>query len=154
MKCFLVLLAAVWLMLGLALLHTATAAEQPIGQATVSVTRGDLNGRQSPDVHSAKVAWYQDGETISIYEVSGEWALTDGSEAGTCWVSIHYLTTEDAGAYTVTSNGRLRVRNTPDGDTIGWLKPGQTIDVLAIFGGWARTESGWVMAEYLERRDD
>ena len=148
-KRYAVLLAAVWLMLTLA--WVADASEpQPIAQATVTVTRGDLNGRQRPDIRSPKVAWYKDGEIISIYEISGEWALTDGSEYGTCWVNINYLTTDNAGTYVVNSNGRLRIRNTPNGDTIGWLKPGQTINVLAIFGGWARTDNGWVMAEFLQ----
>ena len=149
MKRWLILLTAVWLMLALA--WAADAQErQTIGQATVTVRNGDLNGRQSPDIHSPKIAWFPDGETISIYEVNGDWALTDGSEYGTCWVNINYLLTEDAGAYTVTANGRLRVRSTPDGTTIGWLKPGQTVDVLSIFGGWARTDNGWVMAEFLQ----
>lgn len=140
-------------MLALAWAADATAQDpQPIGQATVSVRRGDLNGRERPDIHSPKVARFPDGETISIYEIRGDWALTDGGETGTCWVHADYLTTEDAGSYTVISNGRLRVRSTPDGDTVGWLQPGQSVDMLAIFGGWARTESGWVMAEYLEKR--
>ena len=79
--------------------------------------------------------------------------LTEGGEYGTCWVHINYLMTEDAGSYTVVANGRLRVRDTPYGDTIGWLKPGQTIEVLAIFGSWARMENGWVMTEYLEVKE-
>ncbi len=147
-KRYAALLAAVWLMLVLA--WAADATEQPIAQATVTVRHGDLNGRQSPDVHSPKVAWFPDGDVIDIYEIWGEWALTKGGETGTCWVCIDYLATEDAGTYTVNSNGRLRIRNTPDGNTVGWLKPGQTVEVLSIFGDWARTENGWVMAEYLK----
>lgn len=146
MKRYIAIIAAVWLMLALA--WAADAATQ----ATVTVSHGDLNGRRDPDIHSPKVAWYQDGEVIAIYDIDGQWALTDGSEAGTCWVCIDYLVTEDAGTYIVTANGRLRVRSTPDGDTVGWLRPMQAVEVLSIFGDWARTEAGWVMAEYLERR--
>ena len=153
MKRWIVLITSVWLMLGLA--WAADAQElQPIGQATVTVNRGDLNGRKSPDLRSAKVAWFQDGAVINIYELDGEWAMTEGGEYGTCWANINYLITEDAGTYAVTANGRLRVRSTPDGDTVGWLKPGQTVEVLSIFGAWARTENGWVMAEYLERGEE
>jgi hypothetical protein len=104
MKRYLALLAAVWLMLALA--WAADASMQPFAQATVAVRHGDLNGRQSPDVHSAKVAWYQNGDVIAIYEIDGAWALTDGGETGTCWVCIDYLTNDDAGAYTVAGNGR------------------------------------------------
>ena len=155
MKKTIALIAVVWLMLGMAWAHDAAAEElRPIGQATVNVRRGDLNGRQRPEVHSAIVAWYQNGEDISIYEIDGEWALTAGSEYGTCWVNINYLATEEAGSYTVNANGRLRVRETPGGNTVGWFKPGQTVEVLSIFGTWARTETGWVMSEYLERRND
>ncbi len=155
MKRFLFLLAAVWIVLALAWADDATAEEpRPIGRATVSVRHGDLNGRQSPDVHSQKVAWFQNGDVIDVYEIDGEWALTDGGEYGTCWVNIGFLTTEDAGTYTVTANGRVRVRKTPDGDAVGWLRPGQQVDVLCVVGGWARTGKGWVMAEYMERRDD
>ncbi len=154
MKRYLIQLTAIWLMLALVWATDAAAQNlELIGQATVSVRRGDLNGRQSPDVHSPKVAWFQDGEIISIYEVQGDWALTVGGEYGTCWVCIDYLMTEDAGTYTITANGRVRLRNTPDGDTIGWLKPGQVVEVLSIFGDWARTENGWVMAEYLEANE-
>ena len=154
MKRHLTLIIAAWLMLSMAWAADSIAQElQPIGQATVSVRHGDLNGRQSPDVHSPKVAWFQDGEIISIYEIQCEWALTEGGEYGTCWVHINYLLTEEQGQYTVTANGRVRLRITPDGDAIGWLKPGQTIEVLAIFSEWARTENGWVMAEYLEANE-
>ncbi|HPJ03347.1 MAG TPA: hypothetical protein PKU80_10950 [Candidatus Limiplasma sp.] len=151
MKQYLTLIIAAWLMLSLAWAADATAQDmQLIGTATVNVRRGDLNGRKYPDVHSPKVAWFQDGEMISIYEIQCEWVLTEGGEYGTCWVNISYLMTDEAGLYTVTANGRVRLRSTPDGDAIGWLKPGQTVEVLSIFGEWARMEKGWVMAEYLE----
>ena len=68
MKRWLILLIAVWLMIALAWAADATAQElQPIGQATVSVIRGDLNGRLGPDIHSQIMAWFQDGDVIDIY---------------------------------------------------------------------------------------
>lgn len=148
MRRYIAILAAVWLMLGLAW------AADAVTQATVTVTHDDLNGHPRPDVHSPNTAWFPDGEVIAIYEIDGNWALTDGSEAGTCWVCIDYLTTEDAGEYTVTGNGRVRIRDTPDGSTAGWLKLGQVVDVYGVFDGWARVDGGWVMIEYLERIEE
>ena len=151
MKRFLAVLTVVWLMLGIAWAHDAAA------DTTMYVHVSDdshLNGRHSPTRDSAIEMRLHAGDAVTVCGIDGGWAKIKGGEAGTCWVSIHYLVTADAGDYTVTSNGRLRVRSTPDGSTIGWLKPGQRVDVLAIFGGWARTDIGWMMAEYLERRDD
>jgi|GEM_PF-3286028 len=153
MKRILILLAAVWLMLGFAGLCEARADETTV--MYVHVRDGTyLNGRHDPAKDSAVEMRLYRGDAVTVLAVNGNWAQIKGGEAGTCWCSVAYLADyppgETAPLYTVDSDGRVRVRESPNGKAVGYVNDGDTVEVRFIADGWAYTGDGYVMAEYLE----
>ena len=91
----------------------------------------------------------QCGDEVVVYEVSGQWAKVAGGETGYVWCSVAYLSSalpdRDPQTYTVRSNGRVRVRDTPDGDLVRWLQDGDAVQVQCWFDGWAYIGDGYVL---------
>ena len=138
----------------LAAINGSLAEEQPT-QMYVTVSAGRwLNGRYQPDTHSSIEARFQSGDTVDVYEVSGDWARVAGGESGTVWCDIHYLSAtapdEQPETCTVHADGRVRVRETPDGKLIRWLNNGDTVQVQCRIDGWAYIGDGYVQDQYLE----
>jgi hypothetical protein len=154
-KVLLIVTLLVWLSLASAFCHDAFAEELPIAQAVVVVTNGDLNGRSLPSLEGLKVAWFQNGSVIDLYELEGDWAKTIGGEAYFCWVNVRYLITADAGQYTIDASGRVWIRSKPSTSSkrCGSLKSGAVVGVFGIFGEWAFTEKGWVMTKFLRKEE-
>ena len=152
MKRFLAVLTVVWLMLGIAWAHDAAA------DTTMYVHVSDdsyLNGRRSPTRDSAIEMRLHAGDAVTVCGMDGGWAPIKGGEAGTCWCSVAYLADyppgETAPLYTVSSDGRVRVRRSPNGETLRYVRNGNTVEVRFIADGWAYIGNGYIMTEFLER---
>jgi len=71
------------------------------------------------------------------------------------YVSVKFFEIEDSGAYTVTANGRVRMRKSPGGSADGFIRPGERVRVMAwryaADGSlWARCAGGcYISAQYL-----
>jgi hypothetical protein len=109
------------------------------------------------------------GGTEIGYLECGDWFETDAVEAdgwircygigeyGEGWVWCGYVATEEPEKigvrYRVASNGLVIIRkwmNGPKVDGRCYLTNGSTVQVFCIADGWAVTNRGYIMAEYLE----
>jgi len=110
-----------------------------------------LNVRVGPGTDYTKVREITQGVRYAYYEVFDEWVrIGDG------WVSTEYFyvegtTAEDATTATVTTNN-LNVRSGPDTTfrRVGGYMEDDTIEILAVVGGWGYTEKGWISMMYVE----
>jgi hypothetical protein len=155
MKRLTAMLFATWLILGLAFLHDAAAEEGCV--MYVHVRDGSfLNGRREPNLQSPILMTMERGFEAHVIGVKNGWAEIEGGEAGTAWCCVDYLADyrpgEDAPLYTVVSDGRVRVRQSPDGKTVDYVWDGDTVKVRFVIDGWAYIGRGYVMAEFLEER--
>ena len=142
------------LLFALPLLSQAMAEEaQPTTMYVVGV-KSWLNGRAEPDMDSNVEARFTLGTDVAVYEVSGQWAKVAGGESGYVWCYMDYLTsekpsdkTQKSPVYTVKSNGRVNVRDTPDmdGDHVRWLEDGDTVQVQSWYNGWAYIGDGYML---------
>lgn len=160
MKRFILLMAM------LVLLPYCVRAE-PVSVAEVwppcymTVALGDhqlLNVRKQPEKSASAWGTLRGGEDVYVTAIDGAWATVDyGKETG--YVQLRYVEITANTACTVTSNGRVRLRERPGGKLCGFLQDGQTVMALAWqFDDenalWARTATGYVMAEYLDVAED
>lgn len=157
MKRYLALLAAVWLMLGFAWLYEAVATEPTV--MYVHVREGTfLNGRREPNKQSPVLVRLWRGDTVEVVAAKNDWVQITGGEAGTAWCYAaclrSYPLDTDPILYTVASNGRVRVRKEPDGKTVRYVNNGDAVMVQFVIDGWAYIESGYIMTEFLERREN
>lgn len=135
---------------------TMAEAEAEGDVAYVAVRKGThLNGRAEPRKKSDAVARFLHGDEVEVVELCGGWAkLTDGGEAEYSYVAVEYLRTSpelEVIPMRVCSDGRVRVRESPDGKKVkGYVRDGDTVDVLLCCCGWAMTKGGWIKSEYLE----
>ncbi len=142
------------LLFALPLFHLAMADEAQSTPMYVTGVKSWLNGRAKPDRDSDVEARFTVGTEVDVYEVSGQWAKVAGGETGYVWCSVEYLTSNPPDSnpqtYTVRSNGRVRVRETPDGDLVRWLEDDDTVQVQCWFDGWAYIGDGYIQQKYLE----
>jgi uncharacterized protein YgiM (DUF1202 family) len=151
----LIILAALILVLTILCAIGGSLAEEQPTQMYVTVSGSSwLNGRSAPDTHSSVEARFAAGDTVDVYEVSGDWARVAGGECGTVWCDIRYLSATAPGGQpetcTVNADGRVRVRETLDGSTVRWLRNGDTVQVQCRIDGWAYIGDGYVLEKYLE----
>ncbi|MEA4927549.1 MAG: hypothetical protein VB104_02605 [Candidatus Limiplasma sp.] len=140
------------LLFALPLFRLAMAEEaQPTAMYVVGV-KSWLNGRAKPERDSDVEARFTIGTEVDVYEVSGQWAKVAGGETGYVWCSVDYLSSNppdsDPQTYAVRSNGRVRVRDTPDGELVRWLEDGDTVQVQTWFDGWAYIGDGYVLGQW------
>ena len=102
-----------------------------------------VNVRKQPSGKAATWGVMRTGETIEAdpSEIrNGFLRFTFlGHEA---YASVRYFEIEESRDYTVSANGRVRVRKTPVGDASGFIKPGETVRVRA----WRRAADGSLWA--------
>ena len=115
------------------------------------VDLGTLNVRVGPGTDYTKIAEIYQGIRYAYYEEYEGWVrIGDG------WVSTEYFyvegtTAEDATEATVTTND-LNVRSGPDTTyrRVGSYMEDDTVQILAVVGGWGYTEKGWISMIYVE----
>jgi len=149
-----ILIALVIVLAVLVVIKGSLAEEQPVTMY-IAVSAGSwLNGRYAPNQHSSIEARFQSGDTVDVYEVDGDWARVAGGESGTVWCDIRYLSATVPGGQpetcTIHSDGRVRVRKTPDGTLVRWLNDGDSVTVQCHINGWAYIGDGYVQEQYLE----
>ena len=154
MKHFLIMILTAGLIIGFVLINEALAADDAY-TLFVHVQDGSyLNGRMKPSKDSAIEIRLFRGDAVSVITIENGWAEIIGGEAGTAWCCVDYLADYppdgDVRLYTVVANGRVRVRRTPDGDVVGYVQNGDTVEVRFVIDGWAYIGNGYVMADYLE----
>ena len=163
------------LLLALLLLGGTALAEEPVYYVATSST-SYLNVREEPTTDSKIITTLDRGATVvPTGSTQGLWVeiqtdarnITHHSD-GTAlqsdplkgWVTLSLLSLEPPSNTngTIVGDGRVRLRNDPDGDFLKWVQPGDAVSVLAIVNYhencWRRVrhgdDRGWVMAEYLE----
>lgn len=112
-----------------------------------------LNGRAEPSKDSERCARFESGEELTVISYKDGWYEVVGSEYGTCWVSADYVSDAPAAepaAATVTSNGRVALRDKPDGDRVGWLQNGDTVMIYSTANGWAKIDGGYMQMDYID----
>ena len=115
------------------------------------VDLGTLNVRVGPGTDYTKVKEIFQGVRYAYYEEFDGWVrIGDG------WVSTEYFyvegtTAEDATEATVTAD-ELNVRSGPDTTykRVGNYMEDDTVQILAVVGGWGYTEKGWISMIYVE----
>lgn len=115
-----------------------------------------VNVRKQPSASAATWGILHTGDPIETDPAqieSGFFKTTFKERAA--YVSVRYFEIEVDAPHTVTANGRVRVRNAPAGEAIGFVKPGESVYVhawrYASNGSrWGRLSSGrFVDAQYL-----
>ena len=115
--------------------------------------------RRTPSRRSTEVGRLECGDWFETDAVSSEgWIRVYGiGEYGEGWIYCGYVVTEEpqmiGKQYRVASNGRVIIRkwmNGPKVDGKGYLVNGSTVQVFCIADGWAMTNRGYIMAEFLE----
>lgn len=102
-----------------------------------------VNVRKQPSAKAASWGIMHTGETIEADPAqirSGFFKFTFMDHEA--YVSVRYFEIEEDRNYTVTANGRVRLRKTPGGEAAGFIKPGETVRVRA----WRRAEDGSLWA--------
>ena len=115
-----------------------------------------LNVRKQPSSTAATWGVMRAGETIEAEpaEIRNGFFKTTFMEHE-AYVSVNYFEIAVNADYTVSANGRVRVRKTPGGKTSGFIQPGETVRVrawrYAADGSlWARCPGPkYIAAEYL-----
>ena len=147
----------VFLLALLMLLASGAAAES----LTCIVREGQyVNVRSQPSSRAAARGILHTGEIIETNpsEIRNGFfkTLYKDREA---YVSVKYFEIADGMDYTVTANGRVRMRKTPAGSTSGFIQPGKRVHVIAWrYAGdgtrWARCTGGsYISAEFLSPRE-
>ena len=135
--------------------------------AVVSTSNGRLRVRSGPGADYDIVAYLNDGDTVTVLSVEGDWAKIRTADGQEGYTSAEYLIIEEAPAAEAateaeseasaeagtaaeqeaegtavisTESGRLRVRSGPGAnyDIVAYLYNGDTVTVLSIDGDWAK----------------
>ena len=147
--------------------EAAATDEQTERTATIVTGSGRLRVRSGPGADYDIVAYLNDGDTVTVLSVEGDWAKIRTADGQEGYTSAEYLIIEEAPAAEAateaeseasaeagtaaeqeaegtavisTESGRLRVRSGPGAnyDIVAYLYNGDTVTVLSIDGDWAK----------------
>lgn len=112
-----------------------------------------VNVRKQPRSDASSWGKLHNGDTIEPESVTGGW-IEFSFSGKKAYVSVKFFEEDGGGLYTVSANGRVRVRNAPNGERVDWAEPGETVSVEGWRYGtdgalWARCGSWYIAAEYL-----
>lgn len=155
-----VLIAMAVLLAGAFLAGRAMAekTEQP-AEAYVMLKAGDyLHVRTGPGKRYEKLGYLESGDrVITDGWIRGKWVHVIGlsMEETEGWIYGGYIVDEmpeqmDGEIYKVTARGRVACRKWAWGPRQGWVKRGSRVKVYAMGGGWALTNRGYIMSDYLD----
>jgi len=115
-----------------------------------------LNGRAEPNMQANIECHFSDKDTVTVLDMADGWAkVQEGGEAPFSYVKWDYLTASLDGPHPmqVASNGRVRIRNNPNGkEIVGYAENGDVVNVAFFFSGWAKTDKGWINTDYLSEQ--
>lgn len=112
-----------------------------------------VNVRNQPRSDAATWGKLHNGDTIEPESVeNGFFKFKFGSR--TAYASVSFFEAETSGEYIIEANGRVRTRNAPAGKRIGWIDPGEVVEVTAWRydkngGKWGKARSEYISAEFL-----
>lgn len=152
-------------MLVLLALHVAVmpaeAEEGTYYYVAISASTSHLNVRSEPSTDSSVVATRIRGDMVyATGDASGAWVEVR-IEPVVGWVQLTMLSLEepyDDVRGVIAADGRVSLRESPGGERIRWVQPGQEVAVMAVLEcdgeRWYRVrcgeERGWVLGECLE----
>ena len=125
----------------------------------------EVNLRRTPSTEYSRLGYLVFGDEIDIDYIKGDWAYSSTymTEELGCWVSLSWLSLYepervDNEEYVVIDR-RVNVRKTPNGKQIKRVGRGHVMVVdlfIADSEGvwWARTNEGWIMYDFLEKKED
>lgn len=143
------------------LMVAATLAHSPAARAetlTCIVAEGQyVNVRNRASSDAATWGILHAGDTIEIdpSDVSNGFFKTLYKDR-VAYVSVKYFEIAVDEQYVVSANGRVRVRNSPSGKASGFIRPGETVYVMAWRyapdgSRWAKCTGGrYISSEYLK----
>jgi len=123
--------------------------------ATTGVTTSDLNIRTGPNKDFDRCGTYKEGEKVEILHQINGWGYTDKG-----WISMKYVDTGDKNTDTekpanktgTITGDNVNIRKGPGTsyEAVGQYDKGDKIEILETKDGWARTEKGWVIMDYVK----
>ncbi len=141
-------------------LAMSLAAGAAMGQTlTCIVADGQyVNVRNQASTDAATWGVLHRGDTIEARpeEITRGFFKTEYKDR-VAYVSVKFFEIAEGADYTVSANGRVRLRTSPGGSAAGFIKPGARVHVMAWrYAGdgsrWARCAGGqYISAKYLER---
>lgn len=121
-----------------------------------------LNARYAPVTGNIEAKLLR-GWEVEVLDIKNGWAKIIGyGESNICYVKSEYLSEEpppdiekcEPVIYTVTTN-KVRLRENPNGKKVRWLYKGNRVTVIGWVTVdnicWAYTDTGYIMAEYLDK---
>lgn len=115
------------------------------------VDLGTLNVRVGPGTDYTKVREISQGVRYAYYEEFDGWVRIGDGWVSTEFFYVEGTVAEDATDATVTTNN-LNVRSGPDTTymRVGSYMEDDSVQILAVVGGWGYTEKGWISMIYVE----
>ena len=112
--------------------------------AVVSTSNGRLRVRSGPGADYDIVAYLNDGDTVTVLSVEGDWAKIRTADGQEGYTSAEYLIIEEAPAAEAATEAESEASAGANYDIVAYLYNGDTVTVLSIDGDWAkiRTENG------------
>jgi uncharacterized protein YgiM (DUF1202 family) len=114
-----------------------------------------LNGRSGPSKKADVTMRLYSGDKVEVVDIVDGWVEIIGGESGTSFVDSHYVSeTKEPYKMINTSGGRVRVRDSIDGNAVGYVKAKGVVTIERTILGWGYTGHGWVMLSYFDTCDD
>lgn len=147
------------LLIALLLLEAVTAKADPEAYYVLCHPASELNVRLKPSVKGRKIGGYGAGDLVMVDKIRRGWARDADAnmrfDAWDGWMAAAYLVDSPVDVYaegigaTVTAKGRVKIRATPGGSRVGWLRDGDAVTVFAVSDVWTVTGKGYVKTDCL-----
>ena len=139
----------------------STGTTYSTGKGTI--TAETLNIRKDANKDSDKVGTYDEGDSVEILEVKGDWGRTDKG-----WISMKYVkmtttsnktednvgknTTYKTGDAVVEVNSSLTIRKSAStsAEKVGSYSNGDKVKITEVSGEWGKTDKGWINLKYVK----
>ena len=126
------------------------------GETYYCTAKSGLNCRWEPNRKAKVETILAYGDSVEVLTIDDGWANVWAGDS--LWCCLDYLSltppTDEPQQGVIDADGRVALRETPDGKRVGWLKPGAKVDILGTLDGWVRTAKGYVAAEYIAPSED
>lgn len=150
------------------LLTCIIALISPVISASAEIMYVIVNGGSHLNARSVPIkgnieAKLLRGWSVEVLSIEDGWAkITGYGESNICYVNSEYLSKEpppdvekcEPAVHTVTMD-KVRLRESPNGRKIRWLYKGNRVSVTGWVTVdnicWARTDTGYIMAKYLDK---